>query len=170
MTWDEMKRRPILISIAVAALPGIAGAVHSRTLLTVSGSIGRVNNDKTGAYKFSDAEFMKLPTVSITTGTAWTPTSVFVGPLLADVMQAAGVTAGTLMLKAMDDYSTLIPWDDLTRYGVILAHTQDGQRLTEQRWGPLWIIYPRDQNPNELKGPIAQSRFVWQVDRIEVGV
>lgn len=163
-----MDRRPIFISMALAALPGIACAVQAKTLLTVSGSIRRINNKKTGAFEFSEAEFLKLPTVSITTGTAWTPTSVFVGPLLADVMQACGVTDGTLTLKAMDDYSTRIPWDDLTRYGVILAHTQDGQRLSNKRWGPLWIIYPRDQNPAELKGPIAESRFVWQVDRIEV--
>ena len=156
--------------MALAALPGISCAVQTKTLLTVSGSIGRINNQKTGAFEFSEAEFLKLATVSITTGTAWTPTSVFVGPLLVDVMHAAGVTAGTLTLKALDDYSTLIPWDDLKRYGVILAHTQDGQRLNNQRWGPLWIIYPRDQNAAELKGPIAESRFVWQVDRIEVGV
>ena len=73
------------------------------------------------------------------------------------------MTAATLTLKALDDCLTLIPWDDRTRYGVILAHTQDGQRLSNQRWEPLWIIYPRDENPAELKGPIAESRFVWQV-------
>ncbi len=54
------------------------------------------------------------------------------------------------------------------RYGVILAHSQNGQRLSHKRWGPLWTIYPRDQNPGALKGPIAESRFIWQINRIEV--
>ena len=52
-------------------------------------------------------------------------------------------------------------------HGVILAHSQDGQRLSIKRWGPLWTIYPRDQYPAALRGPIAESRFIWQIDRIE---
>ncbi|MGS0758122.1 molybdopterin-dependent oxidoreductase, partial [Roseateles sp. GG27B] len=118
-------------------------------------------------YDFSEEEFLELPTTSITTGTVWTPTSVFVGPLLIDVMQATGVSAGLLNIKTLDDNSVPIPWDDLLRYGVILAHSQDGQRLNNKRWGPLWTIYPRDLNWVELTGPIAESRFIWQINRIE---
>ena len=82
-------------------------------------------------------------------------------------MRAVGVTSGTLIFRALNDYSAPIPWEDLVRYGVILAHTKDGQRLRARRWGPLWAIYPRDQYPAALRGPIAESRFIWQVDRIE---
>ena len=164
-----MKRRLLLGSMAFVALPSLASAPHSKALLTVSGRIGRVNNDTADTFDFSEAEFLKLATTSITTGTPWTPTSVFVGPLLVDVMRAAGVTSGTLIFKTLDDYSAPIPWEDLARYGVILAHSQDGQRLNNKRWGPLWTIYPRDQNPAALRGPIMESRFIWQVDRIEAG-
>ena len=83
---------------------------------------------------------------------------MFVGPPLLDVMNAAGVTAGTLSFKTLDEYSAPIPWYDLVRYGVILAHSQDGKRLSDKRWGPLWTIYPRDQYLAALKGPIAESR------------
>jgi hypothetical protein len=153
--------------MALAALPSLASAPQSKALLTVSGRIGRVNNDAADTFDFSEAEFLELAATSITTGTPWTPTSVFVGPLLVDVMQVAGVTSGTLIFKTLDDYIAPIPWEDLVRYGVILAHSQDGQRLNNKRWGPLWTIYPRDQNPAALRGPIAESRFIWQVDRIE---
>ena len=163
-----MKRRLMLGSMALATLPGIAAALQPKALLTVSGRIGRVNNETTNTYDFTESDFLKLTQLSITTGTSWTPTSVFVGPLLLDVMQAAGVTSGTLTFKTLDDYSAPIPWEDLVRYGVILAHSQDGKRLNNKRWGPLWTIYPRDQNPVALKGPIAESRFIWQVNRIEV--
>ena len=162
-----MKRRLMLGSMALATLPGIAAALQPKALLTVSGRIGRVNNETTNTYDFTESDFLKLTQLSITTGTSWTPTSVFVGPLLLDVMQAAGVTSGTLTFKTLDDYSAPIPWEDLVRYGVILAHSQDGKRLNNKRWGPLWTIYPRDQNPAALKGPIAESRFIWQVNRIE---
>ena len=163
-----MKRRLMLGSMALATLPGIASTLHPNALLTVSGRIGRVNNKTTNTYDFTESDFLKLNQSSITTGTSWTPRSVFVGPLLLDVMQAAGVTSGTLTFKTLDDYSAPIPWEDLVRYGVILAHSQDGKRLNNKRWGPLWTIYPRDQNPVALKGPIAESRFIWQVNRIEV--
>ena len=133
----------------------------------MSGRIGRINNAATATYDFSEEEFLELPTATITTGTVWTPPSVFVGPLLIDVMQAAGVSAGVLNVKTLDDNSVPIPWDDLLRYGVILAHSQDGQRLNNKRWGPLWTIYPRNQNWVELTGPIAESRFIWQINRIE---
>ena len=164
-----MKRRLMLGSMALATLPAMSAALQTKALLTVSGRIGRVNNDTTNTYDFTESDFLKLTQSSITTGTSWTPTSVFVGPLLLDVMQAAGVTSGTLTFKTLDDYSAPIPWEDLVRYGVILAHSQDGKRLSNKRWGPLWTIYPRDQNPAALKGPIAESRFIWQVNRIEVG-
>ena len=163
-----MKRRLMLGSMALATLPGIASTLQPKALLTVSGRIGRVNNDTTNTYDFTESDFLKLNQSSIMTGTSWTPTSVFVGPLLLDVMQAAGVTSGTLTFKTLDDYSAPIPWEDLVRYGVILAHSQDGKRLSNKRWGPLWTIYPRDQNPVALKGPIAESRFIWQVNRIEI--
>ena len=159
----------MLGSMALATLPAMSAALQTKALLTVSGRIGRVNNDTTNTYDFTESDFLKLTQSSITTGTSWTPTSVFVGPLLLDVMQAAGVTSGTLTFKTLDDYSAPIPWEDLVRYGVILAHSQDGKRLSNKRWGPLWTIYPRDQNPVALKGPIAESRFIWQVNRIEVG-
>ena len=164
-----MKRRILLGSMALALLPSMAATLQPKALLTVSGRIGRVKNETKNTYDFSEADFLKLATTSITTGTPWTPTSVFVGPLLIDVMRAAGVTSGTLTFKTLNDYSAPIPWEDLVRYGVILAHSQDGQRLNKKRWGPLWTIYPRDQNPAALRGPIAESRFIWQVDRIEAG-
>ena len=162
-----MKRRFMLGSMALATLPGIASTLQPKAFLTVSGRIGRINNKTTNTYDFTESDFLKLNQSSITTGTSWTPTSVFVGPLLLDVMQAAGVTSGTLTFKTLNDYSAPIPWEDLVRYGVILAHSQDGKRLSNKRWGPLWTIYPRDQNPVALKGPIAESRFIWQVNRIE---
>jgi len=163
-----MRRRSAIAYVACATIPGQTMAAASEPLLTVSGRIGRINNARIQAFEFSEASFLALPQSSITTSTAWTPLSVFVGPTLLAVMAVVGVHAGTLIFKTLDDYSAPIPWEDLVRYGVILAHSQNGERLSSKRWGPLWSIYPRDRYPDALKGPTAESRFIWQVNRIEV--
>lgn len=163
-----MKRRCAVAFVASAAIPGQATSAVDQPLLTVTGNISRINNVSGRSFEFSDAEFLALPQSGITTATAWTPVSVFVGPTLLAVMAAVGVTGGTLNFRALDDFSGSIPWEDLVRYGVILAHSQNGERLNIKRWGPLWTIYPRDRFPDALKGPTAESRFIWQVNRIEV--
>ena len=40
--------------------------------------------------------------------------------------------------------------------------------MQHDRSGPLWLIFPRDAHPDELDGPVARSRFIWQVQSIEV--
>ena len=163
-----MKRRAMFTSLAGAACASLAAPAQSKPLLTVSGRIGCANNKAQNTYDFSEAAFLNLPQTSIKTATPWTPAAVFIGPLLLVAMRAACVTSGTLNMKALDGYSTPIPWDDLVKYGVILALSQDGQRLRTNWWGPLWTIYPRDQHAQALTGPVAESRFIWQVNKIEL--
>ena len=52
-----MKRRLLLGSMAFAALPSMASTLQPKALLTVSGRIGRVNNETTDTYP----KFVKLP-------------------------------------------------------------------------------------------------------------
>jgi len=71
-------------------------------------------------------------------------------------------------LMALDNYSRDIDWKELDKYGVILAHSRNGTRLTRRDQGPLWSMYPRDDHPHELNTPIAASKYIWQVCRIDV--
>ncbi len=64
-----MKRRMLLGSMAFAVLPAMAAAPKPKVLLSVSGRIGRVNNETTETFDFTEAEFLKLGSTSITTGT-----------------------------------------------------------------------------------------------------
>jgi hypothetical protein len=36
------------------------------------------------------------------------------------------------------------------------------------KYGPLWLMYPRDDFRAELSGRVATSRFIWQVHAIKV--
>ncbi|MDR6860951.1 molybdopterin-dependent oxidoreductase [Variovorax guangxiensis] len=119
------------------------------------------------AVELTEAQLLALPTSIITTSTEWTPVSRFEGPLLSDVLKLAAVQGRALRVFAMDDYSISIPWSDLAQYGVILAHTRDGERMTRRRFGPLFVIYPRDKFA-ALQTPTMGARFVWQVCRIDV--
>jgi len=54
----------------------MASTLKPKALLTASGRVGRINNDAKDTFDFTEAEFLKLATTSITTGTPWTPEAV----------------------------------------------------------------------------------------------
>jgi hypothetical protein len=136
-------------------------------LLTVGGEIGKRNAGN--VFAFTENEFMRLPQSVIVTGTTWTPKSRWEGPRADTVMAYVGASTGTaLRITAVDDYNVTIPWGDMARWGIVLAHSRDGHRLQRSQWGPLFVIYPRDDSPRELGTPMTEAKFIWQVNRIDV--
>ena len=165
-----MDRRQAQFAIATLA-SGLAGPLHAaepRPLLSVTGRIRRTNDGEGKLFRFSEQEFLQLPQHTITTATVWTPLSRFEGPKLLDVLKHVDADGSELYMSALNDYTISIPWDDMERYGVILAHSRNGARMTPSTYGPLWLMYPRDQFPEELSGPMAGAKYIWQVKSIEV--
>ncbi|HET7862786.1 MAG TPA: oxidoreductase [Burkholderiaceae bacterium] len=165
-----MNRRKAQIAILSLA-SGVAGplcAADPPPLLVVAGRIRRTNDPDRKTYRFSEEEFLGLPQASITTSTVWTPRSRFDGPRLLDVLKHVDAQGTELRLRALNDYSITIPWSDLERYQVILAHSRNGVRMAASTYGPLWLMYPRDEFPDELSGPVAGTKYIWQVRAIEV--
>ena len=163
-----MERRTAIAATGLLTITCNAAAGDKDVFLIVDSKSNKVAGSNGSRFVFTRRAFFALPESSITTSTSWTPVSTFVGPTLLDVMHKAGVKEGTLLFKSLDDNVVSVPWADIVRYGVILAHSQNGVLLNRKRWGPLWVIYPRDQYPDELKGPAADSRFVWQINEIQV--
>lgn len=160
-----MKRRAVLMGAAMCCTL-VAG--QGRPLLVVGGKkIGRTNAGS--EFHFSEAELLALPTDTITTATVWTPRSRWEGPRLSTIMKYVRADrSNELRVAAIDDYAINIPWIDMERWGILLAHTQNGQRLERKRWGPLFLIYPRDAHPSELNTPMTEAKFIWQVTRVDV--
>jgi hypothetical protein len=163
-----LRRRQLLTAATLAgSLPLPPDAAAQRALLTV-----RWNPDKKVigevSYRFSEEEFMALRSSAIVTSTPWTRRARFDGPLLSDVLRHVGAGGSQLNVESLDDYSCSIPLSDLATYGVILAHSRDGKRMTARDYGPLWIIYPRDAYPDALSNVLAYAKSVWQVWRITV--
>ncbi|VWX61025.1 Oxidoreductase molybdopterin binding protein [Burkholderiales bacterium 8X] len=136
--------------------------------LVVRGQLDRYTDPARTAYDFDEAEFMSLRQVSFSTATAWTPLARFEGPLFSDVLAHVGAKGSRLAVDAIDNYSAMIPRSDLATFGVIVAHSMNGKRLAVRDYGPLWVMYPRDKFPVELNSAVAQTKFIWQVRRVNV--
>jgi hypothetical protein len=136
--------------------------------LDVSGKIGRTTNTTHTIYHFNEAQLLSLTTHSISTTTPWTKKSIFTGPSLADILKITGAHGKTIELHALDDYTVAIPASDADRYDVILAYSMNGKRLQISDFGPLFLIYPRDQYPDKLSTAGTAAKSVWQVKALVI--
>lgn len=161
-------RRGILHLCAALAWAGGTGtlaAAEGPTILTIEGAVRRPGGER--EVHFDVAALALLPQRRIRTTTPWhVGEPVFAGPLLRDVLAAAGADGSSLRLRALNDYRVDIPVDDARRYDVIVAHQVNGQAITVRDKGPLFVMYPFDRHP-ELRNSVYFSRCIWQLRHIE---
>ena len=191
------KRNFLAASLGAAALPQLAQAAtgaaaaqspQSPVLLTVSGAIARPNRgpldpvldqmmakqkiafDKARVFDF--AALTALPAVTIKPTLEYgNKVHALRGPLLMDVLKAAGVAdTGKLAMRAVDGYSPTIAMADARRYHFIVATHLDGKTMPLGGLGPLWAVYDADRFPDMAAKPIDQ-RFAscpWALYYIDV--
>ena len=158
--------------IASAAL--VATAAHSAELaaptgevvLTVSGEIGTKNVDDTAQFDMEG--LAALPVTTFKTATIWTEgVNEFTGVALKDLAEAVGMEGTTIRATAINDYAVEVPLSDAVEGGPIVAYAMNGEPMSVRDKGPLWIVYPYDQN-TDYQTEVIYSRSIWQLDRIEV--
>jgi hypothetical protein len=138
-------------------------AKPAKTLLTVSGNI---TNE--AGVEFDRQALEALGMVSIETSTPWYKGPVkFEGVPLEAIMKAVGAKGERVVAVALNDYSSEIPIEDFAKYKTILALKRDGEYMPVRDKGPLFVVYPYDENP-ELKSQKFYSRSVWQVAKLIV--
>jgi len=153
----------LFVFCAPAAADSLA-APTGKVLLTVSGSVANHNAGDKAEFDFEMLQALGVSKIDTTT--AWTKgKKMFEGVLLSSLIDAVGATGSTAEVIALNDYKVDIPVKDFADYPVILAYQMDGERLKVRDKGPLWIVYPEDENP-ELKNKQTQARWVWQVKAI----
>ena len=152
-----------LVPLAAQAAP-----ITATLALDVKGKITQTNDADHTVFHFSETELLALPAHSISTSTTWTAKSTFTGPLLADILKTVGAYGDQVEIHTLDDYTYTVPVSDASRYGVIVAYSVNGKRLQVSDFGPLFLIYPRDQFPGELAGASADAKFVWQIKALIV--
>jgi len=134
-------------------------------VLTVSGAIGVRNSGDLAEFDLAMLEGM--PKREVRTTTPWTDgVTTFEGFALKDLLAAVGATGTELNAVALNDYATTIPASDAD-LGVIVAYKVNGEYISVREKGPLWVIYPFDQQP-DLKTETNYGRSIWQLTRVEV--
>jgi hypothetical protein len=153
---------PLLAAGTARGLEQPGGTV----VLTIS---GQVRNPNEGAVaQFDMAMLEHLPQASFSTHTPWySKPRQFTGPLLRDILMAAGARGTLLRAKALNDYSVDIPYDDAQRYDIVVARLLDGAPMRVRDKGPLFVVYPFDSLP-ELRSAVYYSRSAWQLRSIDV--
>ena len=157
-----------LVALTLLATPA-AYALQPATgkvILTLTGKVGDANKAK--AAEFDLAMLEKLPQRSFTTMTPWDKKPIkFTGPLLRDVMAAAKAEGVTLKAMALNDYQTTIPFADIKKFDVVLAHKMNGESIPVKTKGPLFIVYPYDTN-KELQSTVYYERSAWQLKSLSI--
>ncbi len=163
-----------LPAATVAAAPVKPGPA----LLTISGAIGRANRggfDRTRdlmfnqhkvsfstARTFDFAALLALPAVSIAPTLEYDGQAhTLRGPLLTDVLDAAGVRASAtaqLVLRAVDGYAASLSLAQAQAQRFIVATHMDGQPMALGGLGPLWAVIDADRLPDVAARPLA-ARF-----------
>jgi hypothetical protein len=188
-----MKKRSFLAGAAgLSLLTQASGSdITSRSgpaLLTVTGAIGKPNRgpldpvldqmmakqklafDKGRSFDF--AALTALPATTVNPTLEYDQKKhALRGPLLADVLRAAGAgEAGTLAMRAVDGYAPTISIADARKYGFIVATHLDGKPMPLGGLGPLWAVYEPDRFADMASKPVDQ-RFAncpWGLYHIEV--
>lgn len=155
--------------LPVLAWPVIASALpapRGPAVLSVTGALRRPDGEREA--HFDMALLGQMAQHRVKTRTPWhSGEPEFTGPLLRDVLAAAGAEGRTLRMWALNDYRVDIPTEDVLRLDVIVARLVDQQPIGVRDKGPLFVIYPFDRHP-ELRNALYLSRCIWQLRRIEV--
>lgn len=155
-----------LVFTATGALAEMLDKPEGEVILTVSGNLLNTNDmDKT----IFDLEMLEaLPVTEFTTSTIWTEgTQTYTGVELKTFLDALDVDGTAIDATAINDYSVEIPLTDAVEGGPILAYKTDGDYMSRRDKGPIWLIYPYDQNA-DYRSETVYSRSIWQLDRIHV--
>ena len=129
------------ITLTAGTLPAPSGPI----VLEVTGRVRHHNS--AGEAQFDRQMLEALGMAKLRTSTAWTEgVAEFEGVLAKDLLDAVGAEGDTVTATALNDYTITIPVEELRRYPVMLALKMDGQYLKIKDKGPIWVVYPRDQN------------------------
>lgn len=190
-----MKKRDFLAAAASGAVawPALAQGnaakgLNGPALLTVTGAIGKGNRGPmdaaldqmmakqklafTKAHAFEFAMLAGLPAVTIEPTLEYdNKRHALRGPLLVDVLKAAGAgEGGKLQMRAVDGYAPSISVAEARRLRFIVATHLDARPMPLGGLGPVWAVYEADKFPEMAAKPVNE-RFAlcpWGLYHIDV--
>lgn len=158
----SISRRAFVLTVFAATLATPLAAempLHGPIILTVSGSIANPSRGAVGEsdkfFTYNDVSFDKaaqfdfasLQGIGMVSIKADFPMGgdvhTFQGPLLADVLAAAGASGETVTVKALDGYQVDLDMADVIAKGAVIALKRDGAPFALGDYGPTQLVFPR---------------------------
>ncbi len=134
-------------------------------VLTLSGEITNTNTDD-GRLELDLAMLQEMPVTTFKTNTIWLEKEVeFTGVNLKEILDYAGASGTLIHAIALNDYKVDIPSDMGDVDAPMVAYHIDGEIMSVREKGPLWVVYPYDQDA-KYRTEVIYSRSIWQLDRL----
>lgn len=109
-----------------------------------------------------------LPQHEFTTSTIWTAGQrEYSGPSLHDILATAGVSGGTIHLVAENGYEVSMAWEEIEKTVPIVASKIDGAPFSLREKGPLWVVFPYDQD-SRYRTEAIYALSIWQLTEVHV--
>ena len=164
--------------------PSLAVDVKSGpVLLTVTGSVmnsnrGAFDPAKDKFFGYNEVEFSQamqfdfdaleaLDTVKVNADfPKGEKVHSFEGPLLVDVLKAAGASGEMVTMQALDGYAIEVPLQELSAKGAVVALKRNGEAFAIGGFGPTQIVFPRADR-DDLK-EMPDDNWIWSIFHISV--
>lgn len=156
-----MNIQKIMRAALAASLLALPTFGFAQTVLTVT------NSENSATYTLE--ELLEMPQTTVVTKNDYVDSATtFQGPSLRSVLETMDIDRNAnLKMVALNDFASQVPAEDAFTYDVILAVLRDGEVMSVRDKGPIWVIYPMDENP-ELQDDVFNGRLVWQLKSISV--
>ncbi|MBC6442736.1 MAG: molybdopterin-dependent oxidoreductase [Rhodobacteraceae bacterium] len=182
--WQN-RTQAFIAAVATVVALGLTAPAEAQQIgiLTVTGNVENTNreafdenSDRLFGYNdvafdkaitFDAATLEKLPSRTVRAAYPMGgDLSTYEGPLLADVLKAAGAFGDKVTIQALDGYTIEAPLAEMLEQGAILAMKRNGEPFSIGDFGPTQIIFPRAER-TELKD-MPDDRWVWAIFHIRV--
>ena len=158
-------RSPFALPAGAEPLPVPAG----EAVLTIKGAVPAPNAGADVALDLATIQGLGSASIETTTDWEWHEgAQTFSGVPLLAVLDAAGATGDTITVTAIDEYAVTMSRDALEQHGALLATALNGEPLTEESFGPLWLVFPYDEISDPAERKLYTERSVWSVVGIQV--
>ena len=88
------------------------------------------------------------------------------GPLLVDVLKAAGAEGDTVTIQALDGYAVEMPLAEAVANGAVVALKRNGEPLSIGGFGPTHVVFPRADRADLADMP--DDNWIWSIFHIKV--
>ena len=136
------------------------------------GTLLVVERAETEPVAFDLARLQALPRSGFVTSTVWTEqVDQYEGVMLRDLLQDYGIDVdtwqGRVVLVGLDGYNATLTHDLITTTGPLLAFLRNGSPMPVRSQGPIWALFPYDDNP-AYRTESIYAMSVWQLTTLRI--